>query len=44
MCMNIQSLRLHPVEVAIELRNYEKKPAIIVLTETKLTENAFEED
>ena len=45
MCINIQSLRCHHDELKLELDNYDKKPTIIALTETWLTENdALEND
>ena len=45
MCTNIQSLRCHRNELKLELDNYDKKPTIIALTETWLTENdALERD
>ena len=39
MCTNIQSLRCHRDELKLELGNNDKKPTIIALTETWLTEN-----
>ena len=45
MCTNIPSLRCHGDELKFELNNYDKKPTIIALTETWLTENdALEND
>ena len=38
MCTNIQSLRCHRDEPKLELDNYDNKPTIIALTETRLTE------
>ena len=38
MCINIQSLRCHHDELELELDKYDKKPTIIALTETWLSE------